>query len=123
MSAAAPAESFFPAATRRRMPSKASTSQGIRSAPSCRNPNSSSASRSSSSKAQWPRYSVGITNRRISSPTYTAKDPLGTAPPPFLPRPPGATAIRFHRFSSCCSRTMSRILLLAPLPRSSIAAD
>ncbi|KAE8787803.1 auxin-induced protein X15-like [Hordeum vulgare] len=103
------------------MPSNTSTSQGILRAPSCRNPNSSSASLSSSSNAQCPRYSVGMTNLLISSPTHTAKKPRGTsAPPPCLLPALGASASRFHFLRSCCSLTMSLILLLA-LPCSPIA--
>uniref|UniRef100_J3M182 Uncharacterized protein n=1 Tax=Oryza brachyantha TaxID=4533 RepID=J3M182_ORYBR len=97
------------------MASKAGTSQGMRSTPSCWNPNSSSASRSSAAKARCLRYSVGITNRCIDGPTHTARCPLAPPPPPPLPPAPaaasfGATESLRHFLSICCSRTISVIL-------------
>jgi len=57
---------------------KAATSQGILSTPVCWNPNSSSASLRRIWNAWWPKYSVGIVNLLSSSPTQTARYPLGT---------------------------------------------
>lgn len=58
---------------------KTPTSQGILNTPSCWNPNSSSASLNKDTNALCPRYSVGMTNLCISSPTHTAKCPFGTS--------------------------------------------
>ncbi|CAL9060535.1 unnamed protein product, partial [Musa banksii] len=58
-------------------PLKSSTPQGSSSGPAAVYPNSSSASSSSIRNSGWLTHSVRTTNRSLSGPTYTEKQPSG----------------------------------------------